>query len=148
MSARMSGTVRASVVRGVRTAVVVLCVASLSACVVAPYRGYGGGGVYNSGGGGGVRYGQPVPSVNQGGAYDQPVVIVDAAPPAPYVEVIPVLPFIGALWIAGYWGWQSGRHYWVPGRYERPRAGYGWNAHSWVQQGGRWHLYGGGWYRR
>ena len=120
-------------VRAARTAVVLLCVGSLSACVVAPYRGYGG-------------YG--------GGVYDQPSVIVDVAPPAPYAEVIPVVPFLGALWIAGYWGWQGGRHSWVPGRYERPRPGYGWNPHGWVKQGGqggqggRWHLHGGGWSRR
>lgn len=145
----MSNFPNASATRSLRAAVILLCVASLSACVVAPYRGYGGGGgYYGGGGGGGVRYGQPVPPVNPVGSYDQPVVIVDVPPPAPYVEVIPVLPFIGALWIAGYWGWQSGRHYWVPGRYERARPGYGWNAHSWVPQGGRWQLQGGGWYRR
>ena len=142
----MSNFPNASATRSLRAAVILLCVASLSACVVAPYRGYAGGGGYN--GGGDVRYGQPVPPVNPGGAYDQPVVVVDVAPPAPYVEVIPVLPFLGALWIGGYWGWQSGRHYWVPGRYERARPGYGWNAHRWVPQGGRWQLQGGGWYRR
>lgn len=137
-------------VRAARTATILISVGSLSACVVAPYRGYGGyGGAYGGGYGSGQRgYGQPVPPVSQG-PYDQaPIIVVDVAPPAPYVEVIPVLPFLGALWIAGYWGWQSGRHQWVPGRYERPRAGYGWNAHSWVNQGGRWHLHGGGWARR
>jgi hypothetical protein len=137
------------VVRAARTAIVMTCVAALSACVVAPYRAYGGYGGY--GGGDGRGYGQPVPQVGQsqpGGPYEQQGVIVDVAPPAPYVEVIPVLPFLGALWIAGYWGWQGGRHHWVSGRYERPRPGYGWSAHSWVQQGSRWHSYGGGWVRR
>jgi hypothetical protein len=128
-----------------RTATVLLCVGSLSACVVAPYRGYGDYG-------GGRGYGQPIPQVGQqpqpGGLYEQQGVIVDVAPPAPYVEVVPVLPFLGALWIAGFWGWHGGRHHWVPGRYERPRPGYSWNAHGWVQQGGRWHSRGGGWVRR
>ena len=126
---------RAQTAHAARALIVLFCVASLSACVVAPYRAYGG------------SYGQLVPPVNQGGVYDQPSIVVDIAPPAPYFEVIPVLPFPGALWIGGYWGWQGGRHYWVPGRYERARPGYGWNAHSWVQQGGRWHLRGGGWVR-
>ncbi len=128
-----------------RTATVLLCVASLSACVVAPYRGYGGHGGYG-GDGGGRGYGQPVPQA--GGPYEQPGIVVDVAPPAPYVEVIPVLPFLGALWIGGYWGWRGGRHSWVPGRYEQPRPGYGWNAHAWVNEGGRWYLRGGGWVRR
>lgn len=126
-----------------RAATVLLCVASLSACVVAPYRShpdYGGRG-----------YGQPVPPMGppqSGGPYESAIIVVDIAPPSPYVEVVPVLPFLGAVWIGGYWGWYGGRHQWVPGRYERPRAGYGWNPHGWVQQGGRWHLYGGGWVRR
>jgi WXXGXW repeat (2 copies) len=143
----MSNRVLAKLSRAARTATLLLCVGSLSACVVAPYRGYGGYGDY----GGGRGYGQPVPQVGQpqsGGPYEQAPIVVDVAPPAPYVEVIPVLPFLGALWIAGYWGWHGGRHHWVPGRYERPRPGYGWNAHGWVNQGGRWHLHGGGWVRR
>jgi hypothetical protein len=141
----MSMPLSEKLARAARTATVLICVGSLSACVVAPYRGYGG---YGGGYGGAQRgYGQPVPPVGQV-AYEQAPIVVDVAPPAPYVEVIPVLPFLGALWIAGYWGWHSGRHQWVPGRYERPRAGYGWNAHSWVHQGGRWHLHGGGWARR
>jgi WXXGXW repeat (2 copies) len=142
MSMSMPEKYAQSVAQVGRTAIVVLCAASLSACVVAPYRGHGGYG----GDGGGRGYGQPVPQV--GGPYEQPGIVVDVAPPAPYVEVIPVLPFLGALWIAGYWGWRGGRHHWVPGRYERPRPGYGWNAHGWVNQGGRWHLHGGGWVRR
>lgn len=140
----MTMLLRNKLVRVAHTATVLVCVCSLTACVVAPYRGYGG---YAGGYGGQRGYGQPVPPVGQG-SYDQAPIVVDVAPPAPYVEVIPVLPFLGALWIAGYWGWYGGRHQWVPGRYERPRPGYGWNAHSWVQQGGRWHLHGGGWARR
>ena len=142
--------VPAKLIRAAQAATVLLCVGSLSACVGAPYRGYGGYGGYGDHGGG-RGYGQPVPQVGQSqpsGPYDSALIVVDVAPPASYVEMIPVLPFLGALWIAGYWGWYGGRHQWVPGRYERPRSGYGWNPHGWVQQGGRWHLHGGGWVRR
>ena len=117
---------------------------ALSACVVAPYPGRA---VYGAPGPG---YGQPVPGYGYGQpvpGYDQPVVVVDIAPPAPYVEMVPAMPYPGAFWIGGYWGWNGGRHQWVPGRWDRPRAGYAYHPHTWVQQGGRWHLQGGGWVR-
>ena len=113
-----------------RLLIVSLSAALLSACVIAPYPRR-------------AVYSEPAPS----GAYDSQDVVVDMAPPAPYVEVVPIIPFPGAFWIGGYWGWNSGRHQWVPGRWERPRSGYNWRPHAWVQQGGRWHLHGGGWVR-
>ncbi|HZV92234.1 MAG TPA: hypothetical protein VFF72_03400 [Caldimonas sp.] len=97
-----------------------ICSAGLSACVVTPARPY---------------------------AYESGAVVTDVAPPAPYVETIPVAPFVGAVWIGGYWGWRGNRHVWVPGRYEAPRPGYHWEPHHWVQHGGRWHLEGGAWRR-
>jgi hypothetical protein len=118
--------------------------ALLSACVVAPYPGRV---VYGQPGPG---YGQPVPGYVQTypeAAYAQPGVIVDIAPPSPYVEVVPAIPYPGAYWIGGYWGWNGGRHQWVPGRWDRPRPGYAYQPHAWVQHGGRWHLNGGAWVR-
>jgi hypothetical protein len=103
-----------------------LCAASLSACVVAPVRPYGYG------------YGAPAGEV----------VIANVPPPAPYVEVVPALPFAGAVWIGGYWGWRNGRHEWVGGRYEAARPGFAWEPHHWVQHDNRWHLEGGAWVRR
>jgi hypothetical protein len=48
-----------------------------------------------------------VPSSRQG-AYYEPMGAESAVPPpAPYVEVVPVMPFVGALWIGGYWGWSG-----------------------------------------
>ena len=101
-----------------------LCAATLSACVVAPARPY--------------AYGPPPGEM----------VIADVPPPAPYAEVVPPPPFVGAVWIGGYWGWRGGRHEWITGRYEAPRPGYAWQPHRWVQHEGRWHLEGGGWVRR
>ena len=102
-----------------------LAVLSLSACVVAPYYPYGSSG-YSSAG----------------------EVVVDAAPPAPQVEVIPAIPFAGAVWIGGYWGWRGGRHYWAPGYWSQPRPGYYWRPHRWEPIGGRWAFRGGGWMRQ
>lgn len=97
----------------------------LSACVVVPaHRGYAGGG-YAA----------------------EPDVYADVPPPQPYAEVVPVMPFPGALWIGGYWGWSGGRHQWVPGHYERPRPGYRYEPHRWENSRGRWHLRVGGWVR-
>ncbi len=126
-----------------RLLILPLTAAFLTACVVAPYPARRV-----------VGYPQPVPTYPQqpGYGYGQPgdadEVVVDVAPPAPYVEVVPTLPYAGALWIGGYWGWRGGRHAWVPGRWEQPRPGYGWRPHAWVQQRGHWHLRGGGWVRR
>ena len=103
---------------------VALSALALSACVVAPYPRY---------------------AVADQGYYEGPA--VDVAPPAPYVEVVPLIPFPGAIWIGGYWGWNGGRHQWVPGRWDRPRVGYSWRPHAWLQIGGQWRLRGGGWVR-
>lgn len=97
--------------------------ALLSACVVVPaHRGYAGG-------------------------YAEPDIYVDVPPPQPYAEVVPVLPYPGALWIGGYWGWSGGRHQWVPGHYEHPRPGYRYEPHRWENSRGQWHLRLGGWVR-
>ncbi|MEW6466181.1 MAG: hypothetical protein AB1434_09800 [Pseudomonadota bacterium] len=100
-----------------------VALASLAGCVVAPYPA-----------------GQPVyagPAVSAD-------VVVHTPPPAPYVEVVPVPPFAGAIWVAGYWSWTNGRHHWVPGRYVAPRPGYRYEPHRWVPgPRGEWHLRGG-----
>ena len=66
----------------------------LSACVVAPYPHR-------------AVYAQPVPvGARPVPYYDADEAVVDIAPPAPYVEVVPAIPFAGAVWIGGYWGWR------------------------------------------
>lgn len=101
-------------------AVAVIAGAALSACVVAPL-GYDADG--------------------------EPVAYADVPPPAPYVEVRPAVPFAGAVWIGGYWGWRGGRHHWVPGHYVQPRPGYVWRPYHWAPRGPRWALSGGVWVR-
>ena len=77
------------------------------------------------------------------------VVEIAAEPPPPQVEVIPAVPYAGAVWIGGAWEWRGGRHVWVGGRYVRPRAGYVYQAHRWERTpAGRWRHSPGGWRRR
>lgn len=109
-------------------AICALTTLALSGCVVAPYAQRP------------LVYTQPAPGETE--------IIVGVAPPAPYVEVVPVAPFQGAVWISGYWGWSQGRHQWIPGRYDRARPGYRWEPHHWVAgPHGNWHLRGGAWVR-
>lgn len=72
----------------------------------------------------------PPPSYNQAPppAYSQPAdvdVYVNIEPPPPRPEPIPRVRR-GWVWVAGYWAWRPAiqRYDWVPGHWERPRAGY------------------------
>ena len=43
---------------------------------------------------------------------------VDGGPPPPArVEVIPVAPYPGAIWVGGYWTHGRRHYFWVPGHY-------------------------------
>ena len=99
---------------------VVLVALSLSACVVVPRGG---------------RHARD----DDG----EPVAVATLPPPAPVYEMVPALPFAGAIWVGGYWGWAGGRHQWVPGHYQRPRVGFVWSPYRWLSVGGGWHLRGG-----
>lgn len=68
---------------------------------------------------------------------DQPAtVFIDVAPPPMLVEVRPVRPSFDAVWIGGYWGWQS-RWVWVRGRWAPPpRPGYVWTHPYYENRGG------------
>lgn len=83
-----------------------------------------------------------------------PVAVADEAvyaplaPPPPQAEIVPALPFVGAVWVGGYWNWSGGRHVWMPGHYVQPRPGYRWQPHAWrPHPGGGWALHGGIWVR-
>lgn len=75
-------------------------------------------------------------------------VYAPVAPPAPQPEVIPAAPYMGAVWIHGFWNWSGGRHVWIPGHYVHARAGYRWAPRHWVRGAhGQWELRGGHWVR-
>jgi WXXGXW repeat (2 copies) len=116
-------------------AAAMLATAALSACVIAPPQPRPV--VYNTY----PVYTQPAP------APAPDTVIVDVAPPPMQVEVVPVAPFVGAVWVGGYWGWNAGRHYWTPGHYVRPVPGHRFVPHRWDRAGGRWAFRGGFWVR-
>ncbi len=86
------------------------------------------------------------PVYEQGPPQEQPV-YVNVAPPPQQYEVVPALPFLGALWIAGVWHWSGNRHVWYGGHYVRPVAGYRYVPYQWYNHGGRWAPRGGHWVR-
>jgi hypothetical protein len=62
-------------------------------------------------------------------------------PPPPRVEVVPVVPGPGYVWVNGYWSW-NGAWIWVPGRYTFPPRPHAlWVGGGWVHErhGWRWH---------
>jgi hypothetical protein len=72
-------------------------------------------------------------------------VVVQAAPPEPVVEVVPVSPGVGFVWTPGHWWW-NGRWVWAPGVWVRPprahavwvRGHWAHEAHGWRWHEGRW----------
>ncbi len=75
-----------------------------------------------------------------------PGVRVNIAPPPVRVEVRPVAPSPGHVWLGGHWAWRGGRHVWLPGTWAMPPApGYRWVEARWVNQGGQWVFFEGHW---
>ncbi|QNP49352.1 YXWGXW repeat-containing protein [Diaphorobacter aerolatus] len=110
-----------------------LSAVTLTGCIVAPV--------------GQPYYNDPYSNIPDTQAYAP--IYAPIAPPAPYVETVPVAPYVGAVWIGGYWNWSGGRHAWVPGRYVHGRPGYGWSPRTWSPgPRGGYQMRGGGWHRR
>ncbi|MBN8488631.1 MAG: YXWGXW repeat-containing protein [Burkholderiales bacterium] len=113
--------------RSIGASLLVLLV--LPACVVVPAHR--------------TAYGGPPPAYESG-----PLVMAPMAPPPPRYEVVPALPYAGAVWIGGYWNWSGRAHVWVPGRWEAPRHGWRYEPRRWepVARGG--YALRGGWRNR
>ena len=71
---------------------------------------------------------------------------VRTPPPPALVEVRPVVPFHGAIWIDGYYDHRHGRYTWVPGRYMNPpHRGAVWVPGHWQQHRRGWKWKKGYW---
>jgi hypothetical protein len=77
----------------------------------------------------------PAPGVAVSGEIE-----VNAAPPAPLVEVVPPTPGVDFVWIPGAWGWHD-RWVWERGHYDRPpHPGAVWAPHRYEYREGK-HMY-------
>ncbi|WP_247652870.1 hypothetical protein [Ideonella aquatica] len=103
-----------------------LALLALPACVVVPAHR--------------PAYGGPPPVYESG-----PVVMAPMAPPPPRYEVVPALPYAGAVWIGGYWNWSGRAHVWVPGRWEAPRHGWHYEPRRWEPAARGGYELRGGW---
>jgi WXXGXW repeat (2 copies) len=71
---------------------------------------------------------------------------VTVAPPALRMEAPPPAPTPRHQWIAGYWGWRTGKHVWMEGHWAlAPAPGYVWEPARWDSQDGAWVYYEGHW---
>jgi WXXGXW repeat (2 copies) len=69
-------------------------------------------------------------------------VSINIAPPALPVYVQPPCPAVGYIWTPGYWGYDDGDYYWVPGTWVlAPAPGLLWTPGywGWVDGGYIWH---------
>ncbi|HYB70069.1 MAG TPA: YXWGXW repeat-containing protein [Candidatus Bathyarchaeia archaeon] len=79
----------------------------------------------------------------------QPVVVRTPPPPPPArVEVVPVAPGPGFVWVPGHWAWRRDHYVWAPGHWAVPtQPGYVWVPGGWVAQGGGYVWVEGHWRR-
>lgn len=75
-----------------------------------------------------------------------PGVRVMVGPPAPRMEVQPLAPGPGYVWIAGHWAWRGGGHVWLGGHWALPPGpGYVWAPARWINEGGAFRFFEGHW---
>jgi hypothetical protein len=78
----------------------------------------------------------------------QAQIVVEVAPPAPLVEVMPA-PRDGFEWVPGHYEFRDGRYVWMRGHWIEDRPGFVYVAPRWVQRAnGDWVMTGGTWERR
>ena len=75
-------------------------------------------------------------------------VSVNIAPPPLPVYVQPPCPEPGYMWSPGYWAWNDGAYYWVPGTWVLPpEPGFLWTPGYWGWDGGVYMWHAGYWGR-
>jgi len=85
-----------------------------------------------------------LPAISSAGVFIG--VSVNLAPPALPVYVQPPCPEPGYIWTPGYWGWNDGAYYWVPGTWVLPpQVGLLWTPGYWGWQGGAYFWHPGYW---
>ena len=73
-------------------------------------------------------------------------VSISVAPPVLPVYAQPVCPGDGYLWAPGYWAWDDGDYYWVPGTWIlAPEAGFLWTPGYWGWGNGAYIWHAGYW---
>ncbi len=73
-------------------------------------------------------------------------VFVSIAPPPLPVYVQPPLPYEGYIWSPGYWAYEDGDYYWIPGTWVRPPAvGLFWTPGYWAWSNGGYFFNRGYW---
>jgi hypothetical protein len=71
---------------------------------------------------------------------------VNIAPPALPVYVQPPCPAVGYIWTPGYWAYDEGDYYWVPGTWvTAPTPGFLWTPGYWGWGGGAYLWHAGYW---
>ena len=68
-----------------------------------------------------------------------PEIVVQSQPPAERVEVIPMSPGPGFIWIRGHWSWHHERWVWIGGHWDRiQHPNSVWVSGQWVARGNGW----------
>lgn len=85
-----------------------------------------------------------LPAISSAGVFVG--VSVNFAPPALPVYVQPPCPEPGYLWSPGYWAWDDGAYYWVPGTWVLPpQVGFLWTPGYWGWNDGAYFWHAGYW---
>ncbi len=73
-------------------------------------------------------------------------IVVEQAPPAPQLEIVPLAPSSGYVWIPGYWSWRGGAWVWTGGRWAlQPYPTAVWMDGRWARHGRSWIWISGRW---
>jgi WXXGXW repeat (2 copies) len=68
-----------------------------------------------------------------------PEIIVSTQPPPPRVEVVPMSPGPGFIWVRGHWSWHHEHWVWIDGHWDRvAQPGAVWVPGQWVARGNGW----------